>query len=239
MFVKICGTTSLADAELAVELGADALGFIFAPSKRRVSNEQAAAITPHLPAHVQRVGVFTDATTAEIIRAVSEAKLSAVQLHAPQDLAQVRQLHAEFNGEIKLWQVVGFEVQRGDESSERNFVQRALAALIDQRIDAVLIDTAKNGVSGGLGETFPWRRAAPLLQQAQRMAATLASSGAYPPGEVGELIVAGGLTAHNVGDAIETLHPWGVDVVSGVEEGPGRKSRDRLTAFLRVARHAR
>ena len=78
MFVKICGTTNLADAQLAVELGADALGFIFAPSKRQVVATQVAAMTPQLPERILRVGVFTEPDAPEIMRIVEAADLDAV-----------------------------------------------------------------------------------------------------------------------------------------------------------------
>ncbi len=233
MFVKICGNTNLADAELAVELGADALGFIFAPSRRRVSAEQVAAITPHLPPGIERVGIFVEPDAAEIVRTVRAVGLTAVQMHMPQDPALLQQLSAEFKGEVQLWQVLGFAAQPADPNFEQKFMQLVLAALTDSRISAVLVDTVKNGASGGLGETFLWSRAAPLLRTAQEMAAEQGRRGGYEPAK---LLIAGGLTAENVGEAIATLHPWGVDAVSGVEESPGHKNPAKLRAFLRSAR---
>ncbi len=238
MFVKICGNTNLADAELAVELGADALGFIFAPSKRRVSPEQAAAITSHLSPGIERVGVFVEPNAPEIIRTVRTAALTAVQMHMPRDPALLQQLSlelkgGELKGEVQLWQVLGFAAQPPDPRFEQNFVQLVLAALTDSRISAVLVDTMKNGASGGLGEAFLWSRAAPLVRTAQEMAAEQGRRGGHEPAR---LMIAGGLTAENVGEAIATLQPWGVDVVSGVEESPGRKSPGKLKDFLRSAR---
>ena len=233
MFVKICGTTNLADAELAVELGADALGFIFAPSKRRVTVEQAAAITSRLPSSVERVGIFTEPDAAEIIRTVREAHLTAVQMNLPRDEALIEQLSAAFQGDVKLWQVLGFEIQAAVAPQPEEFERSALAAFLDARLTAVLVDTAKHGASGGLGESFPWRQAAPLLASAREKAS-------QPPGRYGvepaKLIIAGGLHAGNVGDAMITLSPWGVDVVSGVEASPGCKSPVKLAAFLLAAR---
>ncbi len=81
MWVKICANTNLADAQLAAELGADAVGFVFAPSKRQVNADQVAAITRNLPGPIARVGVFATRDAAEIARAVQLAGLSAVQLH--------------------------------------------------------------------------------------------------------------------------------------------------------------
>ena len=81
MFIKICANTNLADAQLAAELGADAVGFVFAPSRRRMNAAQVAEITPHLPASVLTVGVFATTDADEIIRTVREAHLQAAQLH--------------------------------------------------------------------------------------------------------------------------------------------------------------
>ena len=67
IWVKICANTSLEDAQLAADAGADAVGFVFAPSPRRVTAAQVAAITPHLPAHLEKIGVFVDAGLDEIV----------------------------------------------------------------------------------------------------------------------------------------------------------------------------
>jgi phosphoribosylanthranilate isomerase len=82
MWIKICANTNLEDAKLAAELGADALGFVFAPSPRRVTSAEVAKITPHLPSAVERVGVFHAVDAYEIARAAHEAGLTAVQLHS-------------------------------------------------------------------------------------------------------------------------------------------------------------
>ena len=233
MYVKICGTTNLPDAELAVTLGVDALGFIFAPSKRRVTVEQAAAITSQLPLHIDRVGVFTEANVFEIVSVVRTAHLSAVQLHMSYDPALIQQLTSELRGEVRLWQVLGFEVQPANPAFEEEFAERARIAFADARLSAVLVDTVKNGASGGMGVPFPWLPAASLLQQAQLTASHCAK---MQNEGLPRLILAGGLHAGNVGGAIAALDPWGVDVVSGVEERPGRKSHEKLRDFMQSVR---
>src|SRR5277367_1331317 len=92
MWVKICANTNLQDALLAAELGADAVGFVFAPSKRQVTAEQVAAITPELPSSVCKVGVFATKDAAEIVAAVERAGLNAVQLHGAPDAELLREL---------------------------------------------------------------------------------------------------------------------------------------------------
>ncbi len=234
MFVKICGTTNLADARLAVELGADALGFIFAPSKRRVSIETAVLIVRSLPQQILCVGVFTHPDIEEIERTTFGARLGAVQMHWAYDSIAVGALQCRFGDAIKLWQVVGFRVDAIDaEGAEREFTRELRAALLDSRLDLVLLDAVRNGASGGLGQTFSWERAAALvtllLKEAEQMQR---ESGLKLP----HLVVAGGLRAENVREAIDYLQPWGVDVVSGVEASPGKKSPDRLAQFISAAK---
>ena len=234
MFVKICGTTNLPDAELAVELGADALGFIFAPSKRRVSVEQAAAMTRVLPAHIMRVGVFTDPDVEAVASAVRQAGLAAVQMHWTYDPQVVAAFRSELGDEIRLWQVVGFPVDaRSQNDGERRFAFEVQRALADPRLDYVLLDAVKGDASGGLGEAFSWGRAAPIVEGALH-AAEQSRTGSKLP----RLVLAGGLRAENVRKAIRTLRPWGVDVVSGVEASPGRKSAERMKAFMEAVREA-
>ena len=226
MFIKICGTTNLADAQLAIAAGADALGFIFAPSKRQVTPAAVASIVPHLPSHVGRVGVFTAADTAEISAAVREAKLTAVQLHMTPDAHLAASLHGEFGPALELWQVVTYAVDAQDRATTDEVVIVAVAASLSEPV--TLIDAAKNGASGGLGLSFPWSRVAPLVQRARSLAKTRSG---YP----GKLVIAGGLDAENVQGAISTLQPWGVDCVTGVEAAPGRKDPQLLHAFVKAA----
>ena len=99
MWIKICGNTSLADAQHAANSGASALGFIFAPSPRRVTVDQVRAISPHLPRNVERYGVFVDATFDEIAATVHDADLTGVQLHANNDPDLPCRLRAHFAAE--------------------------------------------------------------------------------------------------------------------------------------------
>ena len=256
MWIKICGTTNLVDAQLAVDLGADALGFIFAGSKRRVEVPAAAAITMQLPTRVERVGVFTEAQRAEIVPTVYAARLTAVQLHMRHDAALTRCLHAVLGDRVRLIQVVPFYTGDTDPEVIRESFERPLTeALADPTISSVLLDTAKAGQSGGLGETFSWRLALPAIRAAQARAQERlllgmddSMSKSRQPYELSlqpyelpplpKLLLAGGLHAANVAEAIGVLEPWGVDVVSGVEAEPGRKDPERLAAFIAAARRA-
>jgi phosphoribosylanthranilate isomerase len=223
MWIKICANTSLDDAQLAAELGADAVGFVFSPSVRRVTAAEVARITPHLPEGLECVGVFPALSAEEIANAAQESGLTTVQLHGGVNLELVRQLDEIFNGQVKLIQTVHWQVDGGDTSAALVAQQlREIAA--DGLIDRVLIDSAlMDSKTGGTGVSFDWDAAR----------TTLADAGAGL-----KLIVAGGLRAENVAEAIRRLNPWGIDVASGVEQSPGRKSPEKLAAFIRAARNS-
>jgi phosphoribosylanthranilate isomerase len=227
MFIKICANTNLADAQLAAELGADAVGFVFAPSRRRMNAAQVAAITPHLPDSVLTVGVFATTDADEITRSVRESHLQAAQLHSDPNPELITRLNDAFEGHVRLIQTVAFNVHSGDNAGFSAALARALTT---PGLWAVLVDAARRGKSGGLGMAFDWQHAAQEIRLACKTAA--AASGAdLPP-----LIVAGGLHSRNVASAIDVLEPWGVDVASGVEAEPGRKDPQRLRSFISAAR---
>jgi phosphoribosylanthranilate isomerase len=222
MWIKVCANTSLDDAKLVVELGADALGFVFAPSVRQVTAQEVALITPHLPEYIERVGVFPALEAEAIAAAAQQAGLNAVQLHGGVSHELLRQLSRILNGEIKIIQTVHWQVDGGDAAAAS--VAEHLKAIAAEGItDRVLIDSKVGAVLGGTGTSFDWSAARATFDQS---AAGL------------KLIVAGGLKAENVGEAIRRLNPWGVDVASGVEAKPGRKSPERVAAFIRAAREA-
>jgi phosphoribosylanthranilate isomerase len=214
LWVKICGNTNLADAQLAANAGADAVGFVFASSPRRVTPEQVAAIIPHLPATLEKIGVFVEAGLDAIAAAVDRCGLTGVQLHASALEPLAGRLRDRFGASLRIIQVLHF----GQEASE---LLQAVEA--DPYVDALLIDSRTATTVGGTGVAFDW--------QAARIQIF---------GERGriKLIAAGGLTPHNVAEAITILSPWGVDVSSGVEASPGRKDPERVRQFIANAREA-
>ena len=227
MWVKICANTSLHDAQLAAELGADAVGFVFAPSKRRVTPAQVAAITPHLPAGVEKIGVFTPGDEPALREAVAVAGLTGVQLHGDFGDSQIEELLEASEGRLKLLQVVGYETQSEDPVRAREEFERRLAVAVrNPALWAVLLDAVKSGASGGLGLTFDWVEAGEIAARVYSAA----------PAGAPRLIVAGGLHASNVGEAISAFEPFGVDVASGVEASPGVKDPEKLRRFLASAR---
>lgn len=220
MWVKICGNTNLEDAARAANLGADAIGFVFAPSKRQVTPEQVAGITPHLPSSVERIGVFTTSSAGEIASAAEVAHLTAIQLHGPFDQRKIGRL-LQLLPDLAIIPVVHWDV------SNTAAAQRAVIAELDELsrtalFRRVLIDTKIGAASGGTGVSFDWDAARPVFQQQLERGV--------------QAILAGGLRPHTVAEAIRVAQPWGVDVSSGVESAPGRKDPAALAEFIAQAR---
>ncbi|HEY0264023.1 MAG TPA: phosphoribosylanthranilate isomerase [Granulicella sp.] len=217
MWVKICANTNLEDAQQVAALGADAVGFVFAASKRQVTAEQVAPITPHLPANVERVGVFPAWTAEEILAATKTAGLTTAQLHTGlnPDL-----LHALHDGGLRLIQTLHWML---DDPDAGTHIRRQLDTLAANApfVDRVLIDSKLGAASGGTGVSFDWTAARELFHE-------------RPHGL--RLILAGGLRPESVAAAIELLHPWGVDVASGVEQTPGKKDLNKIASFIKEAR---
>ena len=217
MWIKICANTNLQDALLAAELGADAVGFVFAPSTRQVTPAQVAAITPHLAGNIDRFGVFPGWTADQILAAVDQAGLTAVQLHAAFNPELVRSLRRGLPATAKIIQAIHWPVG-GDATNAATVTRQLLQIKESGAIDHILIDAKVGEATGGTGVAFNWNDASKLFAQ-----------------HAG-LILAGGLHPRNVRDAIERLHPWGVDVASGVEETAGKKSEQKLADFISEAR---
>ncbi len=218
MWIKICGATNLEDALLAAEGGADAVGFVFAPSPRQTSVSQVRRITSELPSGIERYGVFVDPPFATIVEAVSECGLTGVQLHRIGDRnlpSRLSEYFAHLTPRLRIVRVVNLQVN-GEPAHLSNGGP-------DPAIDAVLVDSSSSMAAGGTGIPFDWAASRDTLLRVAGHS---------------RVIVAGGLRPENVRQAISILRPWGVDVVSGVEAAPGKKDRQRVLAFIREARQA-
>jgi phosphoribosylanthranilate isomerase len=216
LWIKICANTSLEDASLAVDAGADAVGFVFAPSPRRVTREQVAAIAPLLSPAAEKIGVFVDAGLEEIEQTVSASGLTGVQLHSAAGPDLPSRLRSRFGPEFRILRVVHF----GPGATEE-----AATLTQDANVDAILVDSRTATAVGGTGIAFDWQKArASVFQNAES--------------RHGRMVVAGGLTPANISEAIATLKPWGVDVVTGVEATPGKKDPAKVREFIVRARAA-
>ncbi len=216
MWIKICANTSLADAQFAAVTGADAVGFVFASSPRQVTVDQVCSIVPLLPSSVEKIGVFVDAGFDSIVQAVIACTLTGIQLHHTEDPALATRLKQHFatppGAPVRILQVVHYGPDLAD---------RVQALRLNSDIDAILVDSRTAKAVGGTGIPFNWEAAQDSFS-----------------GSPARMVVAGGLNPENVTETIETLHPWGVDVASGVEASPGKKDPERVRAFIAAARAA-
>jgi len=186
LFVKICGITSPDAAAAAVSAGADALGFVFAESPRRLTPSQAAEIAGNVPAHVEKVAVFLHPQPGEIESVLAKFDADTVQADWPS--------------------LVGFEA----------------CPVLPVVRDVGTPDLAGRrilfeGRRSGAGERADWTIAQRLAQSSR-------------------LVLAGGLDTKNVRSAIEYVHPFGVDVSSGVESSPGVKDIGLINGFIEEVR---
>jgi phosphoribosylanthranilate isomerase len=232
-WVKICGMTNLEDALTAVDAGADALGFVFyEKSPRNISVEEARAIVEKLPEGVEKIGVFVDSNGRYCARVVREVGLTGTQTYFPikgggSPMATGASLFPERARHlIALPMSFVLEDQRIQQAASE-FVTREKdvpmdVSLPEDQMVTVLLDSGDLLVPGGTGKKFDWDRAVPIAESMRR-------------GGV-KLVVAGGLTAENVAEAIGVLEPWGVDVVSGVEATPGKKDPAKVRAFVKAVR---
>jgi len=216
--VKICGITNAEDARTAVELGADALGFIFVENTPRfVTPEQVAPIIRCLPPFVTPVGVFWDHPSGHV-KAVAEAcGLRALQFHGdetPEDLAGYDLPVIKTVKMAPASTIEGLPVYRiGD-------AQRVIR--YSQVCAAVLLDTAARWSEGEAREPIEWRTVRLLQGIGGRL----------------HLILSGGLTPDNVARAVTVARPYAVDGNSGVESRPGKKDPDKVRRFVAEARRA-
>jgi len=205
--IKVCGITSLADAEKALEFGADMLGFNFyAPSPRCIAPEQAREIIERLPADSFNVALFVNEAREKVREIVAHGGLSA-------DRQAYRGL--QFHGEesaayCRGWDMKVIKAIRVKEQSSLDGMKNVPA-------DFYLLDSFSAGF-GGSGAQFPWQWLDGI--------------------DANKLILSGGLRVDNVVEAIERIHPYGVDVCSGVEARPGVKDHGKLKEFISAAKAA-
>jgi phosphoribosylanthranilate isomerase len=196
MFVKICGTTSEEDALLSVALGADAIGFIFAPSPRQVAPGLVHDIVRRLPPEILTIGVFRNELPQRVAKIVHECGLRGAQLHGRETPDQSQWLKERIPVVVKAFMAGDPAVRQADEHGA----------------DAIMLDSG-----GGTGKVFDWR----LAEDA--------------PTRI-PMLLAGGLHPDNVVDAIDNVHPFGVDACTGIEIEPGRKDPRKLRLFIANAK---
>ena len=200
--IKICGITNLDDALASADAGADALGFNFyRKSPRWIDPEKAAEIIAQLPPFVMPVGIFVNEREEKIREIQQLACLQAVQFHGDES--------PEFCQRFGARVIKAFQVK--DKESLKNMAH--------YHVGAFLLDSYRDGVRGGTGETFDWHLAV--------VAKTF-----------GKVILAGGLTPENVSEAVKLVQPYGVDVAGGVEKDKGIKDHAKIKRFITEVRRA-
>lgn len=207
MKIKICGVTTIEDALMCAEAGADLIGLNFYPkSPRHLSRESASAIATALralPNPPTLVGVFVNETAETMNAVLDECNLDLAQLSGdePEDvLAAMGARGFRVLRDSQLWQTPEAE-RRGPITNYQ----------------LLLLDAHAPGQYGGTGQTADWEKAADIAKQCR-------------------LLLAGGLTPENVAAAVSKVKPWGVDVASGVESKPGVKDRTKVIAFIERAK---
>jgi phosphoribosylanthranilate isomerase len=205
--VKVCGITSLADAEKALEYGADALGFNFyAPSPRYLAPEEARAIVQQLPAGAWNVALFVNETKERIRQVLAAGAM-------PDGRSGYKSI--QFHGEESPDDCRGWDL--GVIKAFRLKDKQSLENIHNFPADYYLLDSWSAGY-GGSGASFPWEWLEGF--------------------DTGKIILSGGLNLDNVADAIRRLHPYGVDVCSGVEVRPGVKDHEKIKHFISAAKEA-
>ena len=210
--VKICGLTRPDDIHHALRLGVDALGFVFyPPSKRYVSPLQASQLTKNLPAFVSTVALFVDPSPSEVNEVIQAMHPSLLQFHGSET--------QEFCASFGLPYLKAFRVGAPELDTPENIAQFC-AGYFDA---AGWLFDSYTAAYGGSGQGFDYSLLSQILT---------------PAPQTRSLIISGGLNSQNVAYALNSLKPWAVDVSSGVEDSPGLKSLEKMSAFVAAIRHS-
>lgn len=211
LIVKICGLRTPETLDVAIESGADQVGFVFfPPSPRSLGIEAARALGERAAGRAQKVALTVDATNDAIAAIVAALKPDMLQLHGNETLERVGVIRSRFG--LPVMKALPIAT-RADLSPIREYAKVADRLLFDARAPQ---DATR---PGGLGKTFDWTLLAGLK-----------------PGV--PFLLSGGLDAANVAEALRITRADGVDVSSGVERAPGEKDSDKIRAFIRAARAA-
>ena len=212
MKVKICGIKTEHDLKMAINAGADAVGFITevpVDSPRKISISEASSLISKVPVFVTSVLVIMPRNADEAINMIHEAKPTAVQIHNALPLAELRNIRE-----------TGVRIIKTIPVSEHADTEMLIDLIKDLSgiADAVLLDTAIDGKTGGTGVSHNWELSGKVVLSAGM-----------------QVILAGGLTPSNVSEAVQCVRPYAVDTASGVETD-GKKDEKKVIDFINNAR---
>ncbi len=210
--VKICGITRKEDIQYVNKYIPEYIGFVFAPSRRRVSPEKALELIKELDRRIKKVGVFVNESVEEVAYTAKKCGLDIVQIHGDEHEGYLERLREMLDSEcwtditerVEIWKAV-----RVRDTDSLNVLKSCNA-------DAFLLDAYVEGSYGGAGKTFNWE----LVVKAAKTA---------------KIILAGGLNKHNVVEARDLVQPYALDVSSGVETD-GFKDEIKIRDFICISR---
>jgi phosphoribosylanthranilate isomerase len=209
LLVKICGLKTPDALDVALDAGADMVGFVFfPPSPRNLGVEAARALGERVQGRAKKVALSVDATDAELDRVVEALRPDMLQLHGKETPERVAAVRTRFH--LPVMKALPIEA-RADLAPIRIYEKVADWLLFDARAPREATRP------GGLGKTFDWT----LLENLDLKI---------------PFMLSGGLDAANVAEALRVTHPPAVDVSSGVERAPGEKDPDKIREFIRAAR---
>lgn len=199
--VKFCGITRAEDALAAVELGVDALGFVFAASSpRRTESDKVAEIVKQLPPLVSKVGLFVDEDIDTVVRVARASGIDTLQFHGE----EIPEYCIRASTLAGMPYIKAIRMRAG--------IDLLAQCAAYGHASALLLDTYHVGLAGGTGEIFDWRLIPEALPK--------------------PVVLAGGMSIDNVVSAIRSVHPYAVDVSSGIEMHKGLKDRDKMRRFM-------
>jgi phosphoribosylanthranilate isomerase len=211
LLVKICGLKSPETLDVAIECGADMVGFVFfPPSPRHLGLEAARVLGGHVRKRALKVALSVDASDAELDAIIAALAPDLLQLHGAETPARVSAVRERFALPVMKALPIA---ERGDLSSIARYAASADRLIFDARAPREATRP------GGLGRRFDWR----LLEHVETDL---------------PFMLSGGLDADNVAEALRITRATGVDVSSGIERAPGEKDPDKIRAFIRAARAA-
>lgn len=212
MFVKLCGINKIEDANKAIALGADFLGFLVGithVAEDKLSNEEAKRIIDGVDFKSSIPIAVTHLQDAKsVIKTMRELCVSAVQLHDSFTIDGIKEIRDSFPNSYIIKAV---HIQQRERSLE-------YAHMFEEYVDALLLDSRTEDRLGGTGNIHDWNISRDIVSIAKK-----------------PVFLAGGLTPDNVSSAIRKVRPYGVDVNSGVETN-GEKDYDKMTQFVRIAK---